>query len=205
MVFSGRIGLRLMTVVGLDFGWRPIVELAVKSLFVEPRHPGAGGDLKVVEILPGPAVGGEGGGVSVQLGLEQPHDRLGHGIVEAVADGADGRGRHRPRRSGRCRGSRCTAQYLSDRFRALCGGDKIRQSAGRVATCFANPVAESFWSSLKRELVHRYRFATRVDATAAITAWIKRYNNVCRLHSTLGYVPLVEWELHYRLTQLQAA
>jgi transposase InsO family protein len=74
------------------------------------------------------------------------------------------------------------AQYLSDKFRALCDGYAIRQSAGRVATCFDNSVAESFWSSLKRELVHRYRFATKADATAAITAaitaWIKRYNNV---------------------------
>ena len=96
------------------------------------------------------------------------------------------------------------SQYLSDKFRALCDGYGIRQSAGRVATCFDNSVAESFWSSLKRELVHRYRFATKADATAAITAWINRYNNV-RLHSTLGYVPPVEWELHYRLVQQQAA
>ena len=95
-------------------------------------------------------------------------------------------------------------QYLSEKFRVLCDGYGIRQSAGRVATCFDNSVAESFWSSLKRELVHRYRFATRADAKAAITAWIKRYN-VVRLHSTLGYVPPVEWELHYRLTQQQAA
>ena len=73
-----------------------------------------------------------------------------------------------------------------------------------MATCFDNSVAESFWSSLKRELVHRYRFATRADAKSAITAWIKRYNTV-RLHSTLGYVPPVEWELRYRLTQQQAA
>ncbi len=96
------------------------------------------------------------------------------------------------------------SQYLSEKFRVLCDGYGIRQSAGRVATCFDNSVAESFWSSLKRELVHRYRFATRADAKAAITAWIKRYN-VVRLHSTLGYVPPVEWELHYRLTQQQAA
>jgi transposase InsO family protein len=66
------------------------------------------------------------------------------------------------------------AQYLSDRFRALCNGYAIRQSAGRVATCFDNSVAESFWSSLKRELVHRYRLATRADAEAVINAWIKR-------------------------------
>ena len=75
-----------------------------------------------------------------------------------------------------------------------------------MATCFDNSVAESFWSSLKREMVHRYRFATRADATAAITAitaWIKRYNSV-RLHSTLGYLPPVEWEIHYRLIQQQA-
>ena len=96
------------------------------------------------------------------------------------------------------------SQYLSDRYRALCDGHGIRQSAGRVATCFDNSVAESFWSSLKRELVHRYRFATRAEAKAAITAWIHRYNNV-RLHSTLGYVPPMEWELNYRLTELQAA
>jgi transposase InsO family protein len=96
------------------------------------------------------------------------------------------------------------AQYLSDRYRQLCDTHGIRQSAGRVATCFDNSVAESFWSSLKRELVHRYRFATRAEAKAAITAWIHRYNNV-RLHSTLGYVPPIEWELNYRLTELQAA
>jgi transposase InsO family protein len=65
-------------------------------------------------------------------------------------------------------------------------------------------VAEAFWSSLKRELVHRYSFATRDQAKAAITAWIKRYNAV-RLHSSLGYVPPIEWELNYYRQQLQAA
>jgi transposase InsO family protein len=96
------------------------------------------------------------------------------------------------------------SQYLSAEYRELCDKLGVRQSAGRVATCFDNSAAESFWSSLKRELVHRYRFATRADAMAAINAWIRRYNNV-RLHSTLGYVPPIEWELRYRLTQQQAA
>lgn len=96
------------------------------------------------------------------------------------------------------------SQYLSAEYRELCDRLGVRQSAGRVATCFDNSAAESFWSSLKRELVHRYRFTTRADAKAAITAWIRRYNNV-RLHSTIGYVPPVEWELHYHLTQHQAA
>jgi transposase InsO family protein len=96
------------------------------------------------------------------------------------------------------------SQYLSAEYRELCDKLGIRQSAGRVATCFDNSAAESFWSSLKRELVHRYRFATRADAMAAINAWIRRYNNV-RLHSTLGYVPPIEWELRYRLTQQKVA
>jgi len=96
------------------------------------------------------------------------------------------------------------AQYLSGDYAKLCERLGVRQSAGRVATCFDNSVAESFWSSLKRELVHRYRFATRAQAKAAINAWIRRYNAV-RLHSTLGYVPPIEWELMYRVRQQGAA
>ncbi len=95
-------------------------------------------------------------------------------------------------------------QYLSAEYRELCDKLGVRQSAGRVATCFDNSAAESFWSSLKRELIHRYRFTTRADAMTAINVWIRRYNNV-RLHSTLDYVPPIEWELHYRLTNQQAA
>jgi transposase InsO family protein len=80
-----------------------------------------------------------------------------------------------------------------------------RCSASRSeATCFDNSVAEAFWSSLKRELMHRFRFATRAEARAAITAWIHRYNAV-RLHSSLNYVPPIEWELNYRRQQLHAA
>jgi putative transposase len=96
------------------------------------------------------------------------------------------------------------SQYLSREYRELCDEHGVVQSAGRVATCFDNAAGESFWSSLKRELVHRYRFATRAEAKMAIEAWIRRYNNV-RLHSTIGYVPPIEWELRYRLTQQQAA
>jgi transposase InsO family protein len=96
------------------------------------------------------------------------------------------------------------SQYLSGEYTATCKRLGIAQSAGRVATCFDNSVAETFWSSLKRELVYRYRFATRADAIAAITAWIKRYNAV-RLHSSLNYVPPIEWEIEYLRRQIKAA
>lgn len=94
-------------------------------------------------------------------------------------------------------------QYLSGDYRALCKYLGINQLAGRVATCFDNSAAEAFWSSLKRELVHRYRFETRADAIRAITAWINRYNKT-RLHSSIGYVPPIEWEISYYLER-QAA
>ncbi|MGH9298255.1 MAG: IS3 family transposase [Acidimicrobiales bacterium] len=96
------------------------------------------------------------------------------------------------------------SQYLSGDYRRLCDQLGVAQSAGRVATCFDNSVAESFFSSLKRELVHRYRFATRADAIAAITAWIKRYNAV-RLHTSLSNIPPIEWEIRYRHQAQQAA
>ncbi len=95
-------------------------------------------------------------------------------------------------------------QYLSGDYRALCNKLGVTQSAGRAGTCFDNSAAESLWASLKRELVHRYRFATRAEAKAAITAWINRYNTV-RLHSSIGYVPPVEWEITYYLQQEQQA
>ena len=96
------------------------------------------------------------------------------------------------------------SQYLSGGYRALCERLGVAQSAGRVATCFDNSAAESLFSSLKRELVHRYHFATRTAAIAAITGWIKRYNAV-RLHSTIGYIPPIEWEIQYRHRQHRAA
>ena len=57
---------------------------------------------------------------------------------------------------------------------------------------------------LKRELISRYRFASRADARRAIIAWINHYNAV-RLHSSLGNVPPIEWELRYARRDLLAA
>jgi len=54
------------------------------------------------------------------------------------------------------------------------------------------------------ELVHRYRFATRDEARRAITAWIHRYNTR-RLHSSIGRIPPIEWEISCRRQEQQAA
>jgi Transposase and inactivated derivatives len=89
------------------------------------------------------------------------------------------------------------SQYLSGDYRQLIADLDMVQSVGRTGVCWDNAVAESFWSSLKREVVHRYRFADRATARRAIFAWINRYNHH-RLHSSLGYLPPVEWEQLYR-------
>ena len=89
-------------------------------------------------------------------------------------------------------------------FRALCVKHKVVQSVGRIGSSQDNAVAESFSATLKRELVSRCRFATRADARRAIIAWVNHYNAV-RLHSTIGNVPPIEWELRYAHRDLLAA
>lgn len=96
------------------------------------------------------------------------------------------------------------AQYMSREFRGLCERRGIAQSTGRTGSSLDNAVAESFFATLKRELVSRYRFTSRANARRAIIAWINRYNAV-RLHSSLGNVPPIEWELRYAHRDLLAA
>jgi putative transposase len=96
------------------------------------------------------------------------------------------------------------AQYTGRDFRRLCRRHRIAQSVGRIGSSQDNAVAESFWATLKRELVSRYRFATRAEARRAIIRWIDHYNSV-RLHSTLGNVPPLEWELHHFRAQMAEA
>lgn len=96
------------------------------------------------------------------------------------------------------------SQYLSREFRDLCDRLGIVQSVGRTGSSQDNAVAESFWATLKRELVHRCRFATRADARRAVIAWINHYNAL-RRHSSIGNVSPIEWELRCPRFRLHAA
>ena len=69
----------------------------------------------------------------------------------------------------------------------------LRRSMSRTGSCLDNAVAESWFASLKVELVDRAHYHTRAQARAAVFAWIHYYNRR-RLHSARGYLPPVEWE-----------
>lgn len=85
-------------------------------------------------------------------------------------------------------------QYASDAYRQRLAAAGVVPSMSRKGNCYDNAVMESFWSSLKRELVHRCQFATRAQARAAIFEWIEIFYNRERLHSALGYQSPVDFE-----------
>lgn len=60
--------------------------------------------------------------------------------------------------------------------------------------CYDNAVAESFFATLKKELIHRYRWLDRRDASRAIAEYIETFYNNQRLHSSLGYQSPAEFE-----------
>jgi len=85
-------------------------------------------------------------------------------------------------------------QYASETYRQKLAQAGVVPSMSRRGNCYDNAVMESFWSSLKRELVHRRKFATHQEARAAIFAWIEIFYNRERLHSALGYKSPVDFE-----------
>jgi len=87
------------------------------------------------------------------------------------------------------------SQYASDSHRELLEDYDILQSMSRKGDCWDNAVSESFFHSLKTELVHHERFKTRAEANQAIFEYIEVFYNRQRLHSTNGYMSPVNYEL----------
>ncbi len=85
-------------------------------------------------------------------------------------------------------------QYASESYRQRLAAAGVVPSMSRRGNCYDNALMESFWSSLKRELVHRVHFATRDQGRAAIFEWIEIFYNRERLHSALGYHSPVDFE-----------
>lgn len=78
-------------------------------------------------------------------------------------------------------------QYASAQFRQNLAQAGVRASMSRKANCYDNATMESFWSTLKMELIYRRKFATRQQAQREIFDYIEVFYNRRRLHSALGY------------------
>jgi putative transposase len=85
-------------------------------------------------------------------------------------------------------------QYAAESYRKELKTRGIRASMSRRGNCYDNAFAESFFHTLKVELVHRRKFKTRAEAQAAIFEYIEVWYNQRRLHSALGYRSPIEYE-----------
>lgn len=84
--------------------------------------------------------------------------------------------------------------YQSAAYKHLLAEHKMVSSMSRKGNCYDNACVESFFGSLKNEMVVFERFATRDEAKQKIFAWIEIFYNRIRRHSTLGYMSPVDFE-----------
>jgi transposase InsO family protein len=86
------------------------------------------------------------------------------------------------------------SQYASDSHRAILKQHRIEQSMSRKGNCWDNAVSESFFHTLKTELVHHCNFKTREEAKHEIFEYIEVFYNRIRLHSANDYLSPVDYE-----------
>jgi transposase InsO family protein len=98
-------------------------------------------------------------------------------------------------------------QYTSAQHARLAAAHGVRLSVGRRGQCWDNAVAESFFSTIKTELLHRQPWPTHTAARQAIFEYIEGWYNTRRRHSSLGYLSPTAFEATgpHRLTTGQAA
>lgn len=94
--------------------------------------------------------------------------------------------------------------YASDDYRAALSSHGMIASMSRKGDCWDNAVAESFFATLRAELVDGERYTTREEAEMAIGAFIDRFYNVERLHSYLDYMSPLEFELKMHVSRIES-
>jgi transposase InsO family protein len=87
--------------------------------------------------------------------------------------------------------------YASAAYQAQLRENGLRCSMSRKGECLDNAVAESFFGSLKNELVHHEDYRTRAEARQSVFEYIEVFYNRQRRHASLSYMTPVEYEARY--------
>jgi transposase InsO family protein len=96
------------------------------------------------------------------------------------------------------------SQYASGDYRRMLAANNIVCSMSRRGNCWDNAIAESFFSTIKLELVYENDWATRTEARAAIFEYLEVFYNSERRHSSLGYLSPAAFERHHEENSLAA-
>jgi transposase InsO family protein len=88
-------------------------------------------------------------------------------------------------------------QYTSDDYRVALRDLGIEVSMSRKGNCWDNAVAESFFSTLKKELIYPRHWASRMELRAAVFEYIEVFYNRQRIHSTLDYKTPAQFEIDH--------
>lgn len=94
--------------------------------------------------------------------------------------------------------------YASDDYRAALERHELVASMSRKGDCWDNAVAESFFATLRAELLDHVAHESRAAATADLGDYIETFYNPVRRHSHLGYVSPIEYELKFKVAELAA-
>jgi transposase InsO family protein len=97
------------------------------------------------------------------------------------------------------------SQYTSRDFAELAKANGVELSIGRTGECWDNAVAESFFATIKRELIETRPWPTRAGLKRAVFEWIEGWYNTKRLHSSLGYLSPAVYEARCSTAVSQAA
>jgi putative transposase len=95
--------------------------------------------------------------------------------------------------------------YTAHAFTELCRQLGIRQSMGRVGSCFDNAAAEAFFSSLEWEVLSRNSFRDSIQAQTVVIDWCYTFYNHQRRHSAADGLSPVNYEIREAKTKPEAA
>lgn len=127
------------------------------------------------------------------IGWSMNEDLKAHGVAQALSMALQQR---RPKGELLHHSDR-GVQYACELYRSVLSRNGITASMSRPGNCYDNAVAESFFGTLKTELVHQVRYATRAEARTSVFEWIECWYNRRRRHSSLSYLSPEAFEAQF--------